>query len=128
MTKPGALYTFTRVNVSLAVTMLLIHGNAFAADDDRHKEKGEKGQEAIVGVWESTATVRDCNNGIALASFKGLSTFNVGGTASYGSNSPPALTSPSMGTWKRESPSDLHHYVGALSLQPRWDARRHAEV
>lgn len=104
MTKSGVLYGFTRVNVSLAVAMLLVHGNALAGDDDRRKDKGEKDQEAIVGVWESTATVRDCNNGVALASFKGLSTFNVGGTASYGSNSPPALTSASMGTWKRESP------------------------
>lgn len=103
MTKPDALYRFTRVNVSLAVTMLLIHGTAFAGDDDRQKDKGEKGPEAIVGVWESTATVRDCNSGVAIGSFKGLSTFNVGGTASYGSNSPPALTSASMGTWKRES-------------------------
>ncbi|MDM0064965.1 hypothetical protein [Variovorax sp. J31P207] len=99
MTKPGALHTFTRVNVSLAV-ILLIQGNAFASDDDRQREKGPEG---IVGVWESTATVRDCNNGVAITSFKGLSTFNVGGTASYGSNSPPALTSASMGTWRRES-------------------------
>ena len=103
MTKPGALRTFTRVSVSVASAMLLIHGNTFASDDDRQREKGEKGPEAIVGVWESTATVRDCNNGVALGGFKGLSTFNVGGTASYGGNSPPGLTSASMGTWKRES-------------------------
>lgn len=101
MTKPCARYTFTRVSVSVAATMLLIHGNAFAADEGT--QKSAPVPEAIIGVWDSTATVRDCNTGAALASFKGLSMFNIGGTASYGSNSPPGLTSASMGTWKRES-------------------------
>jgi hypothetical protein len=59
--------------------------------------------EAIIGVWESTAIVRDCTNGVEIARFKGLSTFNIGGTASYGSSAPPASASASMGTWKRES-------------------------
>jgi hypothetical protein len=81
--------------------MLLIHGTAFAADQST--QKSAPVPEAIIGVWESTATVRDCTTGLALATFKGLSMFNIGGTASYGSNSPPASTSASMGTWQRES-------------------------
>ena len=101
MTKPGALYASTRAIASVAATLLLIHGNAFAADES--SQKSAPVPENIVGVWESTATVRDCTSGAEIGHFKGLSTFNIGGTASYGSNSPPASSSASMGTWKRES-------------------------
>ncbi|MDL9997543.1 hypothetical protein QTI24_02935 [Variovorax sp. J22P240] len=109
MAKSQALYTFTLVSASVATTMLMIQacggggggfGNAFAA--------GETivAPDPIVGVWDSTATGKDCNTGAALASFKGFGMFNAGGTASFDNSRPPTSQGSAFGTWKRESGSD----------------------
>ena len=65
----------------------------------------QKPSRSIVGVWETSVTVRNCETGAPLApEFQGLSTYNSGGTyteSSGGGN--PILRSPAHGIWQRES-------------------------
>lgn len=111
MINPKALNTFALVSVSVAATMLMIQacggggsgggggfGTAFAAG-----EKQNSPPDPIVGVWESTATGKDCATGAVLASFKGLAVFNSGGTASFDNSRPPTSQGSAFGTWTREA-------------------------
>jgi hypothetical protein len=59
----------------------------------------------IEGVWRTIVTPRNCQTGQAVASLRGLFTFNEGGTMSeygIGPGSSPALRSPGHGVWRRE--------------------------
>ncbi|WP_170855683.1 hypothetical protein [Variovorax sp. CF079] len=74
-------------------------GNAFAAGE----RSPNSAPDPIVGVWESTATGKDCNTGAVLAGFKGLAVFNSAATASFDNSRPPTSQGSAFGTWKREA-------------------------
>lgn len=58
---------------------------------------------SIEGVWQTTVTVRNCQTGAPFATFRGLSTYNQGGTMSeFAASSSPVLRSASQGIWKQE--------------------------
>lgn len=123
--RPQALYTFTLVSTSVAVTMMLIQtcsgggagfGNAFAAP-------GAGGHPAsatdpIVGVWESTAAAKDCHTGAVLTRFKGLSVFNSGGTASFESSRPAATGTSGLGIWQRETGDSYSFTLVLMRFNP----------
>ena len=102
-----ALHTFALVSASVASTMMFIQacgggggsGFAFAAPGDPPGPPTDP----IVGVWDSTATGKDCATGAVLAGFKGFGMFNSGGTASYDNSRPPTSQGSAFGTWKREA-------------------------
>ncbi len=102
--------------IALAVIMVLAAASAtvYGQDSqDLHSLDGQTEQErsgdqgnALVGVWRSVVTPRNCQTGDPVApSFPGLFTINQGGTmAEYGINpgSSPARRSPGHGVWRRE--------------------------
>ncbi len=61
----------------------------------------------IVGAWRTAVTQRNCQTGLPLGpAFRGLFTFNQGGTMSeygIGPGSSPALRSPGHGVWEQIS-------------------------
>ncbi len=60
----------------------------------------------IVGAWRTAVTQRNCQTGLPVApAFRGLITFNEGGTLSeYNSPGPnPAVRSPGHGVWEKRS-------------------------
>ncbi|HEY0461372.1 MAG TPA: hypothetical protein VGC97_19715 [Pyrinomonadaceae bacterium] len=57
---------------------------------------------SIVGVWQTTVTPVNCQTGVPVApSFKGLITFDDGGTIAETGGTGPALRGPGHGIWKR---------------------------
>ncbi len=59
---------------------------------------------SIQGVWQTTVTLRICQTGAPIGTFRGLSTFHEGGTMSEtAASSSPSLRSASHGVWERES-------------------------
>jgi hypothetical protein len=73
--------------------------------NDSDQKKSENSEKSIVGVWETSVTIRNCETGAPLSPvFLGLSTYNSGGTyteSSGGGN--PILRSAGHGVWERES-------------------------
>ena len=59
--------------------------------------------DAIQGLWQSTVTLRNCASGATLASFRGLTLFNQGGTANADSNQPSTTKGAALGIWKRNA-------------------------
>ena len=75
-------------------------------ENDFDQKTAEKNSsKSIVGVWETSVTIRNCETGAPLSpEFQGLSTYNSGGTyteSSGGGN--PILRSAGHGVWERES-------------------------
>lgn len=56
----------------------------------------------MVGVWDSTVTVKDCMSGAVLATFRGLGAVHQGGTWTSVNSNPPTSAGPTLGTWKNE--------------------------
>ena len=55
----------------------------------------------IQGLWQSNVTLKDCASGATIGSFRGLTLFNQGGTASADNNQPSATKGLAMGYWSR---------------------------
>jgi hypothetical protein len=54
----------------------------------------------LEGVWESTITIRDCNSGTAIRTFKGVNVFHRGGTLSDTNSAAPTTRGPGAGIWR----------------------------
>ena len=55
----------------------------------------------IEGLWQSNVTLKDCTSGTTIGGFRGLTTFNQGGTASADNNTPSPTKGVALGTWKK---------------------------
>lgn len=55
----------------------------------------------LEGAWLSAVTIKDCNSGATLTTFKGLTAFHQGGTATADNNTPPAAKGVALGSWKK---------------------------
>lgn len=79
--------------------------NVSGQETDSDQKKSENSEKSIVGVWETSVIIRNCETGAPLSPvFLGLSTYNSGGTyteSSGGGN--PILRSDGHGVWERES-------------------------
>jgi hypothetical protein len=86
------------------LALLTVFGAAQVGVSGQEKDSDQKTSKSIVGVWETSVTVRNCETGAPLTpEFQGLSTYNSGGTyteSSGGGN--PILRSPAHGIWQRE--------------------------
>lgn len=92
------------------LALLMIFGaaqiNVSGQENDFNQKTAEKNSsKSIVGVWETSVTIRNCETGAPLSPvFLGLSTYNSDGTyteSSGGGN--PILRSAGHGIWERES-------------------------
>lgn len=96
-----------KLMTTIAGTLLALFMICGAAQLDVHGQENDTDQKesrSIVGVWETSVTIRNCETGAPLApEFQGFSTYNSGGTyteSSGGGN--PILRSAGHGVWERE--------------------------
>jgi len=92
------------VIMALTMTVSIVHGQNIQENQSSNSSNAR--QRGIVGVWRTMVTPRNCQTGDPVAPpFRGLFTFNKGGTMSeygVGPGSSPALRSPGHGVWQRE--------------------------
>ena len=92
------------VITALTVTIFIVSGqNTQGKQSSAWSNSRER---TISGVWQTVVTPRNCQTGAPVAPpFRGLFTFNEGGTMSeygIGPGSSPALRSPGHGVWQRD--------------------------
>ena len=92
---PKSVALFTVASLSMAMLMQACGGSS-----DAHAQAAAT-PDPIEGFWQSSVALRDCNTSAPLGGFRGLSTFNSGGTASADNNQPSATKGAAMGTWKK---------------------------
>lgn len=91
-----------------ALLMLFGATQVFVSGQEDEKaglyERPPHASQSIVGAWQTVVTVRNCQTGMAGPSFRGLSTFNEGGTMTENAaSSSPSLRSASHGVWKKDA-------------------------
>lgn len=59
-----------------------------------------KKEERIEGVWESTVTIRNCQTGSPLATFRAMEMFVSGGSLVDTNAAPPSTRGPGFGRWQ----------------------------
>lgn len=109
----------TTVGTALALMLLLgathvfvsgQNGKADATEDLFYSP--ENPRQPIEGVWQTAVTLRVCQTGAAIRTFRGLTTYHEGGTVSeFSAGSSPVVRSPAHGTWKRV---DRTTYTGSF--------------
>jgi hypothetical protein len=109
----------TTVGTAIALMMLFAASHIFVSGqegamggvEDRFYSP-ENPRQAIEGVWQTTVTLRVCQTGDPIRTFRGLTTYHEGGTVSeFSAGSSPVLRSPAHGTWKRV---DRATYTGSF--------------
>jgi len=98
--------TFLALLMLFGVTQIFVSGQA-SEKGDLQEEQSERARQSIEGVWRTAVTQRNCQTGLPLApaAFRGLFTFNKGGTMSeygIGPGLSPALRSPGHGVWEQQ--------------------------
>lgn len=96
MTSFNSLQTTALVSVTAAATTLLIQA---CGGSDAVAQSATQ-IDPIVGVWDSTATLKDCSTGAVLGGFKGTAVLHHGGTVSADNSRPPTSRGAAFGTWK----------------------------
>ena len=92
------------VITALTMTVLVVSSQNIQAKQPSTSANAR--ERTIVGAWRTVVTPINCQTGVQVAPpFRGLFTFNEGGTMSeygVGPGSSPALRSPGHGVWQRE--------------------------
>ena len=99
--------------LALAVILVLaavqIPASAQEARDTLDKQRQEdsleisasaKKEERILGVWDSRVTIRNCQSGSPLATFRAMDTFVQGGSLVDTNAAPPSTRGPGFGRWQ----------------------------
>jgi hypothetical protein len=109
------------VIAALSMTVLVVSSQNIQAKQSSTSSNAR--ERTIVGAWRTVVTPINCQTGVQVApSFRGLFTFNEGGTMSeygIGPGSSPALRSPGHGVWQREQGWQDHSFVFTFN---RYDA------
>ena len=96
------------ITLAVAASTMLVWGDrpVNKAPTKQSSASSNARERTIVGAWRTVVTPINCQTGVQVApSFRGLFTFNEGGTMSeygIGPGSSPALRSPGHGVWQRE--------------------------
>jgi hypothetical protein len=92
------------VITALTMTVLVVSSQNIQAKQPSTSANAR--ERTIAGAWRTVVTPINCQTGVQVAPpFRGLFTFNEGGTMSeygIGPGSSPALRSPGHGVWQRE--------------------------
>jgi hypothetical protein len=59
-----------------------------------------KKEERILGVWDSRVTIRNCQTGASITSFRAMETFLSGGGLIDTNAAPPSTRGPGFGKWQ----------------------------
>lgn len=69
--------------------------------------KKEQKEELIEGVWDSRVTIRNCQTGAALTTFRAMETFVRGGSLVDTNAAPTSTRGPGFGRWQHEQGSQF---------------------
>ncbi len=94
--KSAALFTLSSIFVGI-VTQACGGDNAAVAQSSPVVAVADP----IEGLWQSSVTLKDCASDTTIGAFRGLTTFNQGGTASADNKQPSATKGVALGTWKK---------------------------
>jgi hypothetical protein len=105
--------TVLRSVLGLSVSMVLAAGltPAFAQgpresrskqlqDDSIEISAKAKKEERILGVWDSRVTIRNCQTGSPVTTFRAMETFISGGGLVDTNAAPPSTRGPGLGRWE----------------------------
>jgi len=67
-----------------------------------------KKEELIEGVWDSRVTIRNCQTGAALTTFRAMETFVRGGSLIDTNAAPTSTRGPGFGRWEHEQGSQFN--------------------
>ncbi len=100
--------TFLQKAAGTLLALLMVFGatQAFVSGQEKESDSTDMASNLangnIEGVWQTTVTQRNCQNGDVIRTSKGLSVYHKGGTMSETSAAlPPALRSAGYGVWER---------------------------
>lgn len=85
---------------ALASTTMALLMQACGGSSDAHAQAAVPA-DPIEGFWQSNVALRDCTTNAALGGFRGLTTFNQGGTAIADNSQPAQTKGTAMGSWKK---------------------------
>jgi hypothetical protein len=100
------LLTATIVLLTTAISFLSVYSQKTAGDavsalrDGPAAETTGRGSKSIEGVWNATVTIRNCQNGTPITSFKAMDLFVQGGSVVDTNAAPPNTRGPGFGTWE----------------------------
>ena len=63
-------------------------------------DTGGKGSRALEGTWNVIVTIRNCQTGTAITSFKAMDLFIQGGSVVDTNAAPPSTRGPGFGSWE----------------------------
>ena len=63
-------------------------------------DNGGKGSRALEGTWNVVVTIRNCQTGTAITSFKAMDLFIQGGSVVDTNAAPPSTRGPGFGSWE----------------------------
>ena len=105
-------HSFLRIIGIFALGMILLpassHFNASAQSKEQTESTGsalEKGNgaRALEGTWNVVVTIRICQTGTPLATFKAMDLFMQGGSVVDTNSTPPTTRGPGFGSWAHVS-------------------------
>jgi hypothetical protein len=109
--------TLLALMLVFGATQILVSGQ----DKERSLPDPESGfsSRTLEGVWQTTVTQRNCQNGDVIRTSKGLSVYHKGGTMSETSAAlPPALRTPGYGVWEKRRHSNYSSSFIFLRFNP----------
>jgi len=97
--------TFLKImaGTGLAFLLIAVFAQVWASAQNTTEKQiqPENGVGKIVGVWNAQVTVRNCQTGAAMQSFRSLLTFAAGGTMQETTaGTAPNLRTPGHGVWR----------------------------
>ena len=86
----------------LAMGHLSAYSQKPAGEDNASSfaDNSGKGSRALEGTWMVTVTIRNCETGTAITSFKAMDLFIQGGSLVDTNAAPPSTRGPGMGSWE----------------------------
>jgi len=77
-----------------------------------------KGSRALEGAWMATVTIRNCDTGAPVATFKAMDLFIQGGSVVDTNAAPPSTRGPGMGSWEFVSGPDFKSVLRFFLYNP----------
>jgi hypothetical protein len=97
MSRSNSLTSVALVVVTAASTMFLVQA---CGGDSAEAATSAEAADPVEGVWDSAVTNVDCTSGAVQRSFKGVSSFQHGGTLIADNSAPVPSRGLGLGVWK----------------------------
>ncbi len=99
--------------VSLAILVLVVFAQVWVSAQDKNSDLSQN-EQGLIGSWNLSVTLRDCQTGTALVNFLAMNTYNLGGTMQQSAVSNPQFRDlAGHGIWSHQTGRD---YSAALQF------------